>query len=137
MICKPCFIDTSKSSAHLQKMTQRVLSPTVLSPKRRVNAALNANTHDLLASWFLFSDPRAISSYDVTLEETTADGRNELVTLGNTESSHVFNGTTAGRYAVCVVASVKENNVTSQKVCSAILSILQSDGKGFPLLRFE
>ncbi|XP_037776521.1 uncharacterized protein LOC119573375 isoform X2 [Penaeus monodon] len=115
------------SGAVVQASGNTYVTDFFLSPKRRVNAALNANTHDLLASWFLFSDPRAISSYDVTLEETTADGRNELVTLGNTESSYVFNGTTAGRYAVCVVASVKENNVTSQKVCSAILSILQSD----------
>ncbi|XP_047473706.1 uncharacterized protein LOC125028302 [Penaeus chinensis] len=115
------------SGAVVQASGNTNVTDFFLSSRRRVSAALNADTHDLLVSWFLLSDPRTISSYDVTLEETTADGTNELVTVGNTESSHVFNGTKAGRYCVCVVAYVKENNVTSQKVCSAILSILQSD----------
>ncbi|XP_063603888.1 uncharacterized protein LOC134779652 isoform X2 [Penaeus indicus] len=115
------------SGAVVQASGNTYVTDFFLSSRRRVSAALNADTRDLLVSWFLLSDPRTISSYDVTLEETTADGRNEMMTVGNTESSLVFSGTTAGRYSVCVVASAKENNVTSQKVCSVILSLLQSD----------
>ncbi|XP_063603905.1 uncharacterized protein LOC134779662 [Penaeus indicus] len=115
------------SGALVQASGNTYVTDFFLSSRRRVSAALNADTRDLLVSWFLLSDPSTISSYDVTLEETTADGRNEMMTVGNTESSLVFSGTTAGRYSVCVVASAKENNVTSQKVCSVILSLLQSD----------
>lgn len=80
-------------------------------------------------SWFLLGDPSSISSYDVALEETAAGGSNKPVTVGNTESSLVFSDTKPGRYSVCVAASVEEHNMTSGRVCSAILSIPQEDGK--------
>ncbi|XP_042892884.1 uncharacterized protein LOC122266958 [Penaeus japonicus] len=112
-------------SGALQASGNTDVSDFFLSARRSVGAAWNTDTHDLLVSWFLLSDPKTISSYHVALEETTAGGGNDPIKVGNDKSSYVFKNKT-GRYSVCVAAYVKENDSTSHEVCSAILSLPQS-----------